>query len=112
MNTIIDGPKKSGGEKSTVKKTSTMAKNSTSEELTKVTSSKKHVEGDAGEKTSSEKDPKKNMRKESSPLKKHKAIKEPVKNKHAKQKTQQRQQTPLPRKSKDRSLKETKRAKT
>ena len=86
VNTIIDGPKKSGGEKSTVKKTSTMAKNSTSEELTKVTSSKKHVEGDAGEKTSSKKDPKKNMRKESSPLKKHKAIKEPVKNKHAKQK--------------------------
>ena len=63
-----------------------MAKNSTSEELTKVTSSKKHVEGNAGEKTSSKKDPKKNMRKESSPLKKHKAIKEPVKNKHAKQK--------------------------
>ena len=48
------------------------------------------------------------MRKESSPLKKHKAIKEPVKNKHAKQKTQQRQQTPLPRKSKDQSLKEKK----
>ena len=69
-----------------MKKTSTMAKNSTSEELTKVTSSKKHVEGNAGGKTSSKKDPKKNTRKESSPLKKHKAIKEPVKNKHAKQK--------------------------
>ena len=41
VNTIIDGPKKSGGEKSTVKKTSTMAKNFTSKELTKVKSSKK-----------------------------------------------------------------------
>ena len=65
-----------------------------------------------GKKTSSKKVPKKNMRKESSPLKKYKTMKESVKNKLTKQKTQQRQQTPLPRKAKDRSLKETKRAKT
>ena len=48
VNTIIDSPNKSGGKKSTVKKTSTMAKNFTSKELTKTKSSKKRVEGNAG----------------------------------------------------------------
>ena len=50
VNTIIDGPKKSGGEKSTVKKTSTMAKNFTSKELTKVKSSKNTLKAMQGKK--------------------------------------------------------------
>ena len=86
VNTIIDSPKKSGGEKSTVKKTGTMAKNFTSKRLTRVKSSKKRAEDNEGEKTSSKKDPKKNMKKKSSPLKEHGAMKEPVKKKHPKQK--------------------------
>ena len=54
-----------------MKKTGTMAKNFTSKRLTRIKSSKKRAEDNEGEKTSSKKDPKKNMKKKSSPLKEY-----------------------------------------
>ena len=50
VNTIVGIPKKSGGEQSIVKKTGTVAKNSTSKRLTRVKSSKKRAEDNEGEK--------------------------------------------------------------
>ena len=71
-----------------VKKTGTMAKNFTSKSLTKLKSSKKRAEDNEGEKTAFKKNAKKNVGKESSSLKEHGAMKEPVKKKHSKQKMQ------------------------
>ena len=88
VSTIIDSPKKCGGGKSTVKKTSTMAKIFTSKCLAKVKSPKKCVKVNEGKKASSKKNPKKNVGKESSPLKEHGAIKDPFKKKRPKQKMQ------------------------
>ena len=86
VSTFIGSPKKSGGRKSTVKKTGTMAKNFTSKSLAKVKSSKKRAEDNEGGKAAFKKNAKKNVGKESSSLKEHGAMKEPVKKKHPKQK--------------------------
>ena len=95
-----------------MKKTSTMAKNFTSKELTKTKSSTKCVAGNAGGKTSSQKRPEKNVRKESSPLNEHRAMKEPVKNKHTKQKNAMKAANNFAKIGKGTSLKERRRAMT